>query len=85
MTLGERVRLLRTRTGLTQRELGHLALIHSNTIARIEGADVSDPGGKLVARLARALETTSDYLRGLTEDTQLPACSAAQEPAPVLE
>jgi transcriptional regulator with XRE-family HTH domain len=85
MTLGERVRLLRTRTGLTQRELGHLALIHANTIARIEGADVRDPGGKLVARLARALQTTSDYLLGLTEDRRPPACAPAQEPAPAGE
>ena len=69
MNLGERVHLLRRRLGWTQRELGEAAGINTNTIARIERSDVKDPGGQMVARLARALRTTTDYLLGLSEDS----------------
>jgi transcriptional regulator with XRE-family HTH domain len=69
MNLGERVHLLRRRVGWTQRELGEAAGINTNTIARIERSDVKDPGGQMVARLARALGTTTDYLLGLSEES----------------
>ena len=69
MNLGERVHLLRRRVGWTQRELGEAAGINTNTIARIERSDVKDPGGQMVARLARALRTTTDYLLGLSEES----------------
>lgn len=70
-TLGERVHLLRRRLGWTQRELGEAAGINTNTIARIERSDVKDPGGQMVARLARALRTTTDYLLGLSEESSV--------------
>jgi transcriptional regulator with XRE-family HTH domain len=69
MNLGERVHLLRRRLGWTQRELGELAKINPNNVARIERSDIKDPGGKLVARLAQALGTSTDYLLGLTEES----------------
>ena len=77
MNLGERVHLLRRRVGWTQRELGEAAGINANTIARIERSDVKDPGGQIVARLARALGTTTDYLLGLSEES-----GVGSEPVP---
>ena len=71
MDLGERIHLLRRRLGWTQRALAQAAALHSNTLARIERAEVPDPGGKLIARLAVALETSTDYLLGLTEDATI--------------
>lgn len=68
MTLGERIHLLRRRLGWTQRELALTANIHANNLARIERSEIPDPGGQSVARLARALETSTDYLLGLTDD-----------------
>ena len=69
MNLGERVHLLRRRVGWTQRELGEIAKINPNNIARIERSDIKDPGGQLIARLAKALHTSTDYLLGLTEES----------------
>ena len=68
MTLGEKVHLLRRRRNLTQQDLGQAAQIHVNTIARIERDEIRDPGGQMILRLARALETSTDYLLGRTED-----------------
>ena len=67
MNLGERVHLLRRRLGWTQRELAEASHTNINNIARIERSEISDPGGQTVARMARALGTTTDYLLGLTE------------------
>ena len=69
MNLGERVHLLRRRLGWTQRELAEAAKINLNNLARIERSEIRDPGGQAVARLARALGTTADYLLGLSEES----------------
>jgi transcriptional regulator with XRE-family HTH domain len=69
MNLGERVHLLRRRLGWTQRELAEAARVNLNNIARIERSEIRDPGGRTVARLAKALGTTTDYLLGLAEDS----------------
>jgi transcriptional regulator with XRE-family HTH domain len=70
MTLGEKVHLLRRRLGWTQRELGEAAQINANTIARLERDEIRDPGSQLILRLARALETSTDYLLGRNEDEE---------------
>lgn len=67
MTFGERILLIRRRRGMTQRALGERAKLNSNTIARLERGDLKDIAGQAVARLARALGCTADYLLGLTE------------------
>jgi len=71
MNLGERVHLLRRRVGWTQRELGEFAKLNPNNVARIERSDIKDPGGQVVARLAQALGTSTDYLLGLTEESEI--------------
>ena len=78
MNLGERVHLLRRRVGWTQRELGAIAKINPNNVARIERSDIKDPGGQLIARLAKALGTSTDYLLGLTEESGV---ESEQQPA----
>lgn len=67
MTLGEKVHLLRRRLDWTQRELARVACINLNTVARIERDEIRDPSGQMILRLARALETTTDYLLGREE------------------
>jgi transcriptional regulator with XRE-family HTH domain len=67
-TLGERILILRRRRGLTQRELADVAGLNTNTIARVERGDLKDLGGQLVAKLAKALETTTDFLLGLSDN-----------------
>jgi transcriptional regulator with XRE-family HTH domain len=68
MTLGEKIHLLRRRLKMTQSELGKAANIAPNTIARLERDDIKDPGSRLMLRLARALQTSIDYLLGRCED-----------------
>jgi len=67
MSFGERIGLLRRRQGMTQRELGDEAQVHHNTIARLERGRLTDLPGSMVARIARALGTSTDFLLGLTE------------------
>jgi len=66
-TLGERLLIMRRRRNLTQRELATAAELNTNTIARLEQGNLKDLGGQSVAKLARALDTSTDFLLGLTE------------------
>jgi transcriptional regulator with XRE-family HTH domain len=69
MTLGERILILRRRQAMTQQQLAKEAGLNKNTIARLEQGNLKDLGGRLVAQLARALGTSTDYLLGLTEES----------------
>lgn len=69
-TFGERILILRRRNDLTQRELAKMAGINSNTLARVERGEVKDLAGQSIARLARALGCSGDYLLGLTEEEE---------------
>jgi transcriptional regulator with XRE-family HTH domain len=69
MTLGERILILRRRQDMTQQQLAKEAGMNKNTIARLEQGNLKDLGGRLVAKLARALGTSADYLLGLSEES----------------
>jgi transcriptional regulator with XRE-family HTH domain len=69
-TLGERLLILRRRRGLTQKELAHAAGLNTNTVSRLEQGDLHDLGGQSVAKLAQALHTTTDFLLGLSENSE---------------
>jgi transcriptional regulator with XRE-family HTH domain len=69
MTLGERILILRRRQDMTQQQLAKAAGLNKNTISRLEQGDLKDLGGRLVAQVARALGTSTDYLLGLTEES----------------
>lgn len=69
-TFGERILILRRRNDLTQRELAKMAGINSNTLARVERGEVKDLAGQSIARLARALGCSGDYLLGLTKEEE---------------
>lgn len=64
---GDRVRALREARGWTQYELAyrcHIAVSFLSDIERGQG----NPGSVIVAKLADALETSTDYLLGRTDD-----------------
>jgi transcriptional regulator with XRE-family HTH domain len=63
--LGERVLLLRRRADLTQAELARQAGIDVMTISRVERGTKKRLEVESLARLAKALGTTTDYLLGL--------------------
>jgi transcriptional regulator with XRE-family HTH domain len=82
MTLGERILLLRRRKRLTQDELAAQSGVNKMTIWRLEHAAIQDVKGQVLAKMALALETTTDYLLGLREDEQPDPRTAAREDAP---
>lgn len=81
LSLGERIHLLRRRLDWTQRELAKAAAINLNNLARIERSEIRDPGGQVVARLAKALGTTTDYLLGLSEESGVESDALPLAPA----
>lgn len=74
-TTGWRVKLLRTDRGLTQKELGERVGVATSTISGIERN--AQGVSQLADRLAGALDTTTDYLLGRSDDPHPPA---AQQP-----
>lgn len=66
--LGQRILLRRRDKRLTQEELGKHVGISGNTIARIERGRIQDLAGAVIARVAEALDTSTDYLLGRTDD-----------------
>lgn len=68
--IGERIRELRKRMGQSQEELAYAIGMSTNTIARWERGELV-PRGTSLAKIARVLNTTSNYLLGETNDSSL--------------
>lgn len=64
---GQRLRDLRIQRGHTLESLSELIGVNGQQIWRWE-ARRNEPLSHMIAALARALETTTDYLLGLTDD-----------------
>lgn len=77
-TLGERISFLRDNLELTQTELAELVGITPMTLAKYT-KDLNEPRSSTILRLAQVLNTTSDYLVGLTDDY---STSCAPTPMP---
>ena len=71
--LGERLRKLRRQRKLTQGQLSTYSQVSQPTISQLESGQIQDITGEMLARLAQALDTTTDYLLGLTDDPRRPA------------
>lgn len=69
--IGNRLKQTRITRGLTQQDLAERSNIALRNLTRYEN-DASDPGGDVLLQLARALETSVDYLVGLTDDPTPP-------------
>jgi transcriptional regulator with XRE-family HTH domain len=64
MTLGKRLRRLRTLRGWSQRELAERAGVRQALISQLESGKQQDTTSANVRRLALALSCTVDYLTG---------------------
>ena len=64
---GERIRALRKQRGLNQDQLAELASLNRVTVAKYESGRV-EPGAQALARIADALEVTTDALLGRSEE-----------------
>ncbi len=63
---GDRLRAIREQRGLTQQELTERCGLGVNAIWKYENGE-NDPTGDVIARIAKELEVTSDFLLGLVD------------------
>ena len=70
MTFGERVHLMRRRRKMTQKEIGEAVGVSKTTIFRIEKGDFADAMGQTIAKMARVLNVSGNYLLGLQEEPE---------------
>lgn len=70
-TLGSRIKLRRVELGLNQTELANLLHTDQKQISKYEN-DKQEPTAGVLLNLARELETTADWLLGLTELVERP-------------
>lgn len=64
---GDRLRRLREQLNLSREELADQINVHSRNLARYENNEV-DPAGDIVRRIAEKLQTSTDYLLGISDD-----------------
>lgn len=66
-TIGERIIFLRENIDLSQVKLAERIGITKMTLYKYE-RDICEPRGEIIARLAKALNTSADFLLGLTNN-----------------
>lgn len=81
MSLGTRLKMLRKQMGFSQERLGDLVDAHVNTVRRWENGSRS-PDTEMLQKLVQALNTTTGYLLGETEN---PARSENSTPVSKME
>lgn len=67
--MGERIKLAREKKGLKQENLGELISAHTVTISRWERG-VNQPNSDMLMRIAHALNTSTAYLLGETDNPE---------------
>ena len=77
-TIGERIIFLRENIDLSQIKLANKIGITKMTLSKYEH-DINEPRGEIIARLAKALNTTTDFLLGLTNDPAPHSSNSAVE------
>ncbi|MBI3572417.1 helix-turn-helix transcriptional regulator [Candidatus Kaiserbacteria bacterium] len=61
-TIGENIKRLRTKQGISQDDLARKAELKYSTLAKIEGDFVKKPGVQMVAKIAKALDISIEDL-----------------------
>jgi len=67
-TIGQRVRVMREKRGISQAELARRLRASVNAINMLEQDSIRDPRASRIIGIARELRVSADYLLGLTED-----------------
>ena len=65
-TVNERIGDLRTSKGLQQKELAAMIGVSASQLSRIENGETTNINADTIAKLARALNVSTDYILGLT-------------------
>lgn len=71
-SIGERIVFLREERDMSQKHLAYTIGIAPTTLSRYEN-NLYEPKAEILNRLAKALDTTSDFLIGLTDIYEKPA------------
>ena len=79
MTLGERIKAVRELRGWNQQELSRRAHVRQALISELESGKKADTTGSVLARLARTLGVSIDYLVGMYEEDEAEAIKDAKE------
>ena len=61
-TIGENIKRLRTKQGLSQDDLARKAELKYSTLAKIEGDFVTKPGVQMMAKIAKVLGVSIEDL-----------------------
>jgi len=61
-TIGENIKRLRTKQGLSQDDLARKAELKYSTLAKIEGDFVTKPGVQMIAKIAKVLGVSMEDL-----------------------
>lgn len=61
-TIGENIKKIRTKEGLSQDDLAKKADLKYSTLAKIEGDFVKKPGVQMIAKIAKALGVSMEEL-----------------------
>jgi len=61
-TIGENIKRLRTKHGISQDDLARKAELKYSTLAKIEGDFVKKPGVQMIAKIAKALGVSVEDL-----------------------
>ncbi|HHY67320.1 MAG TPA: helix-turn-helix domain-containing protein [Alicyclobacillus sp.] len=77
--LGQRIRERRKAKKMTQQNLADMLKLAKSTISQYE-TGVNEPDSETLVRLARILDTTTDYLLGLTDNPTPPGEKPAIDP-----
>ena len=67
MSLGARIRELRTLSALSQAQLAEKIGVNTSAVSLWEN-DVNEPKASYIARLALALDVSADYLLGIEDE-----------------
>ena len=70
--LSRRVKRRRADLGITQGQLSMYSSVSQAHISRLESGRVESLGGEALKKVARALETTTDYLLGMSNNPAPP-------------
>jgi transcriptional regulator with XRE-family HTH domain len=71
MNTGSRIQARRKQLGMSQEELAHLTGTNQKQISRYENNKNDITGDKLIV-MARVLQTTTDWVLGLTDNPEQP-------------
>ncbi|MGL5713929.1 MAG: helix-turn-helix domain-containing protein [Paraclostridium sp.] len=77
-TIGQRISRARRYLNINQKELAAKAQVTEASLSRYEN-DIREPKSAVLTRLSEALEVTTDYLLGLTDERNYDECDIANK------